>query len=278
MSKHLTLLAAGLIALGGLAGCNKAKENAQEAEEMTCIEFDKGDSLQHFELSALLPTGQDSASTAIRTELLATLQAELQTWHSADESEGGTPMGIDDVKARVEKCYDESHAALVKEKEEYDLPFYAPYEWQFKIDTLGQTDRYIVYSARGYQFTGGAHGGVIGRGCMTFDKADGHVFADWIMDECDPGFLQLVLEGIARYFSEAEEKTVAVDQLSDYLLENPDYVHMPAEAPYPSAEGLVFTYQQYEIAPYAAGMPNFTIGYEQLMPYLTDKAKALLAL
>ena len=68
------------------------------------------------------------------------------------------------------KCYDESHAALVKEKEEYDLPFYAPYyEWQFKIDTLGQTDRYIVYSARGYQFTGGEHE-ALGRGIRCLGR------------------------------------------------------------------------------------------------------------
>ena len=40
----------------------------------------------------------------------------------------------------------------------------------------------------------------------------------------------------------------------------------------------MFTYQQYEIASYAAGMPEFTIPFEDLFPYLTPEAKALVGL
>jgi len=55
-----------------------------------------------------------------------------------------------------------------------------------------------------------------------------------------------------------------------------DIIPFPAFSPYPSKDGLVFVYQQYEIASYAAGMPAFTLPYEVVEPYLTEEAKAIL--
>jgi hypothetical protein len=37
----------------------------------------------------------------------------------------------------------------------------------------------------------------------------------------------------------------------------------------------VFTYQQYEIASYAEGMPSFVVPYPDIEPFLTPEAKAL---
>ena len=256
MNKHITLFAAGLIALGGLTGCNKkTAEKEQGPLELTCIEFSQADSLMNFRLTALLPTGDDEAATAMRDTLMTVVQRELATWYSNENSEMTPLKDTDELEACAETCFNESLAQLKKDKEEYGLPFTAPYEWQFKVDTLGQTDRYI-----------------------TFSKADGQPFAQWFADESDPALQQLMLEGIARYFTENEEQPVTADSLADYLLVNPAEVRLPAEAPVPPAGGLVFTYQQYEIAPYSAGMPNFTLPYEQVKPYLTDGAKALLGL
>ncbi|MEE1222041.1 MAG: hypothetical protein UHL07_00695, partial [Bacteroidaceae bacterium] len=71
MNKHITLFAAGLIALGGLTGCNKkTAEKEQGPLELTCIEFSQADSLMNFQLTALLPTGDDEAATAMRDTLM----------------------------------------------------------------------------------------------------------------------------------------------------------------------------------------------------------------
>jgi len=40
----------------------------------------------------------------------------------------------------------------------------------------------------------------------------------------------------------------------------------------------VLSYQQYEIAPYAAGMPSFVLTYQEVRPYLTKEALQLLHL
>jgi hypothetical protein len=40
-----------------------------------------------------------------------------------------------------------------------------------------------------------------------------------------------------------------------------------------SENGMVFSYQPYEISCFAAGTFHFTIPYERLVPYLTARAK-----
>lgn len=293
MKKQATLLAAGLITLMSIAGCNKTGKNAQSDEttgqeqtggktpkaiKLTEVEYSEESDLLDFELSALLPSGNDAVSTAIRDTLLAGLHWQLAGWFRGGSD---TPKPADDVegvKPYAKKCYTMICDQLKKDKEEYGISFQTPYEWDFKIDTLAETDRYIVFEARGYQYTGGAHGGVMGRGAITFSKTDGKPFTRFFKNPADPGLHSKLLEGIAAYFSTAEEKTVMPEALADYLLVSVDEVTLPAETPCPIDGGLDFTYQQYEIAPYAAGMPRFTLTYDELKPYLTDEAKALLGL
>ena len=43
-------------------------------------------------------------------------------------------------------------------------------------------------------------------------------------------------------------------------------------------QGLTFVYQQYEIAPYAAGLINFDIPYDKVLPLLTKDAASLFAM
>ena len=40
--------------------------------------------------------------------------------------------------------------------------------------------------------------------------------------------------------------------------------------------GVGFIYQQYEIAAYAMGMPNDTIPYERIKPFMTEWSKRLI--
>ena len=53
-------------------------------------------------------------------------------------------------------------------------------------------------------------------------------------------------------------------------------LQLPAWAPYLTEEGMLFSYQQYEIAAYAAGIPAFVISFDQLKPYLTEAGAALI--
>ena len=68
------------------------------------------------------------------------------------------------------------------------------------------------------------------------------------------------------------------DALKDMLISVDDVnrIPLPSAAPSFTKKGLAFIYQQYEIAPYAAGMINFDLPYDKVRPYLTKEAAELI--
>lgn len=67
------------------------------------------------------------------------------------------------------------------------------------------------------------------------------------------------------------------DDLSDTLFEKDlNLLARPSNTPWVKAEGIVFQYGPYEIAPFAAGMPAAVITVKEAMPHLTSLGKALL--
>ena len=72
-----------------------------------------------------------------------------------------------------------------------------------------------------------------------------------------------------------QEGLQAYGEDMDYLFIEDGVFPLPVWEPSLTKEGVSFTYQQYEIAPYAFGMPSFTIPYEKAMEFLTPEAKAL---
>ena len=151
------------------------------------------------------------------------------------------------------------------------------WEYDFGLLKNRETDKYVVFLSEDYVYLGGAHGGITGRGGLTFDKKDGILVAKMIDPASLDAIQPLLRKGLTQYFSENDVE-VTPEELDNYLFLETGVVPLPAWTPYPSEDGLVFTYQQYEIAAYAAGMPNFTIPFADLVPYLTPEAKALLGL
>ncbi len=124
---------------------------------------------------------------------------------------------------------------------------------------------------------GGAHGGVVGKGAIIFDKKDGsHV--EHIVDRGKVADIQpLLIKGIMSYFADAGFP-VEEDKVRDYLSLDGDLIPLPQWEPYPSEKGLVFVYQQYEIASYAAGMPSFTVPFPDAAPFLTPEGINLIGI
>ncbi|MBQ1800320.1 MAG: DUF3298 domain-containing protein, partial [Prevotella sp.] len=80
------------------------------------------------------------------------------------------------------------------------------------------------------------------------------------------------------HFKMFEKQDITDEQLKDMLLidEDVNHIPLPAWAPYLTYQGVAFAYQQYEIAPYAAGIISFIIPYEKIMPYLVPEIKAVI--
>lgn len=169
-----------------------------------------------------------------------------------------------------------------------------PFEYGLRASLEVETTSYVTYLTIGEGFLGGAHGYATSTG-QTFRKSDGKRFGyhtDYnektdkfdIKDQTlfaettSPKLYALIKEGVRSYFLEFEEGVKDDQELKDMLIgvEDINKIPLPSSAPYFTKDGLCFCYQQYEIAPYAAGMINFIIPYDKIRPFLTEEAQDLL--
>lgn len=150
-----------------------------------------------------------------------------------------------------------------------------PFEYSHTIKKTEETGNYITYQSDNYEYMGGAHGISSSTGC-TFRKSDGLRFSyNMLYKTNKPGFRQLIKKGLISYFRANGDTITTDDDLMAILITESDINHLPLpeQAPYLTKGGVVFIYQQYEIAPYSTGMPSFTISYSDILPFLTTEGK-----
>jgi hypothetical protein len=204
-----------------------------------------------------------------------------------------------DIKAALQKIAKKHYNELAnmwKEDRQYreDDGSGMTYSSYQRIFILEESDTYVTYSYNTEGFTGGAHGYATATG-TTISKATGRIIGyesvynkntetfiiknqNLFRSTTSAGLYKLIKEGVKDYFSEFQEHRITDEELADVLQNVPDVNHIPVPqyAPTFSQKGLLFLYQQYEIGPYAVGMPNFCIPYDAVKPYLTDEAAALI--
>jgi hypothetical protein len=141
----------------------------------------------------------------------------------------------------------------------------------FEIEKIYETSKLVTFGVNSsFYYHGAAHPNTT-YNAQTFRKSDGRRFGWEIICEDytladDSTYVPLeskLRAGIAKYFEVANE-----DDLGDMLsIEKSDFSYnfpRPQSIPYLTKDGLNFVYQQYEIAPYAMGMPAVTIPCEEL--------------
>lgn len=199
------------------------------------------------------------------------------------------------VTARVNWQYKEL-SDMWKQSKEEGFGGDMSYSNFINIFVAENAERYVTYMTNSEGFTGGAHG-FASSGGVTFRKSDGKVIGyrteirnsgDDIVTEIkdqtlfrdakSPKLAAVIKEGVRSYFKECMAEVDTDEQLSEQLIEVEDVnrIPLPSNAPLFTKRGLVFAYQQYEIAPYAAGMINFIVAYDKIKPLLTDEAQSLI--
>lgn len=146
------------------------------------------------------------------------------------------------------------------------------YEYTWSITDIYTTDKFVTYGAMNYVYLGGAHGGS-SFAAQVFRLDDGKEFG-WNMFIPDslPRLRNMIKEGLMSQYFEVKTES----ELRDELLINPDTLPLPVSEPYFMPKGVNFDYQQYEIAPYSAGMPSCVLPYRDVRPMLTPEAAELL--
>ena len=291
------ILAIGL-AVAAAAACRPSDGNELKTET-----YNYKESTAHSDLTieAELPLpGQGEATDRIRTALIEVTD-ELLSHIGTYEEDRQFPAfegKSDDTEALLKYYRDKALEAIGRlSQEDYDervasieendgltdeerkeiLADMPGWEYSFSLLKNRETDRYVVFLSEDYVYLGGAHGGIIGRGALTFGKKDGLLLEQVLEPSCLDAIQPLLRKGLTDYFAD-DDLEITPEELDNILFLEAGTIPFPAWTPYPSEDGLVFTYQQYEIAAYAAGMPNFTIPYDDILPYLTPEAKSLLGL
>ena len=249
------------------------QEDAQKDGKLTYkqVEQSKKDKSGEYKIIVDFPTsGNPILVNAIREYISESLgisyagemENNMQGSYSGDLGDGQKMIDYYfDLKYKeFKKAHD-----LMAENMTGDVPTFAS---ETEIHFLYETDKFVTYEMKKYEDMGGAHGGTFISG-MTFRKSDGRR-VEW--DLFTKSMQDVIKKGLKKYFEVNTD-----EELENSLsLENTYLLPLPATPPVFTKEGVLFTYQQYEIAAYAAGLPSFIVPYDEAKSLMNTTGKNLL--
>ena len=249
------------------------QEDAQKDGKLTYkqVEQSKKDKSGEYKIIVDFPTsGNPILVNAIREYISESLgisyagemENNMQGSYSGDLGDG--QKMIDYYFDLKYKEFKNAHDEMT-EHMQGDTPTFAS---ETEIHYLYETDKFVTYEMKKYEDMGGAHGGTFISG-MTFRKSDGRR-VDWEL--FTKSMQDVIKKGLKKYFEVHTD-----EEMEKFLsLENTYLLPLPATPPVFTKEGVLFTYQQYEIAAYAAGLPSFIVPYDEAKSLMNTTGKNLL--
>ncbi len=158
------------------------------------------------------------------------------------------------AKAQMKTDLDEDEKEMLRDME-------IKYECSHKADVTFKGENLTSISFSTYVYTGGAHGGIL-NSAVIFNNKDGKQIGREIFKDTKK-VKSHIIRGLMKYFEVKNKRA-----LSECLLISLDTLSLPVTNPYFNENGLVLSYNQYEIAPYAAGMPTDVITWKECQEYL----------
>lgn len=216
----------------------------------------------HFAISMDYPADTTSALAKAMTEY-------------ASEMLGGTYQGTYDSPHSLMAYY---HTRIIKEwRPDFELYREASSTnpslfWNTRIEKIAETPRFLTIGFTCETYQGGAHGLCLNYG-VTFRKDDcRRIGWEILRNNKGENMQKLIRQGLREYFNVASD-----DDLRPMLFEE-EYLYsapLPQCPPLFIDQGVRFIYNQYEIAPYAAGSPSFVIPYDKLKDEFTVTGQRL---
>ena len=284
MKKTLSIIAALTIA-AAIAGCKNssssdpfatgefltenAKYNCEEKFWLTLTEkYDDQDStdiLVSLDIDWPKETGKNIVSVNAVRDWIKEHLSFLNEYKNVYEG------NMNDADA-ITKFYGDSYKKRFEATDDFPAPALS---FDIQVKKEFENDKCVTYTYLLDQYLGGAHGGRTHYGA-TFRKSDGKIMTNFITnnDSSDEGLNNIIKKGLMKYWEIDNEET-----LYEYTWENAVtkyYAKLPDHSPCFVKDGLLFSYQEYEIAAYAAGAPEFVVPYDEIEKYLTPSAADLL--
>lgn len=172
------------------------------------------------------------------------------------------------MKALLEKMgrkqitVDKAELAEIVAHRGADDKFPLEYATDIRTNVEYEDSNFVTLSCQTYKYMAGAHGSTVSN-AITFSKKDGSRCGwDLLADMDKKEIAGKIKAGLKEYFkitepnsdSKLREMLMGIDD-ADYK----DNFPLPAYPPYLVKDGVAVLYQQYEIAPYSAGMPKCVI-------------------
>lgn len=197
------------------------------------------------------------------------LSASVQEWIS--EQLGSTYQGSFAKGKSMLKYYVDKQMKVL-DAWENGMPGEITYD--VRVRKIYETDLLVTYQYEMEGYFGGAHGARAVQG-VTFRKVDGRRM-DWSIFLPDKSWevRKLITQTIQKDYFEIEDDKEFHDAL--LIGEYEDILPRPQTCPVYVKDGLSIIYQQYEVAPYAAGMPSCVLPYDKVKPLLSVTGQLLL--
>ncbi len=151
--------------------------------------------------------------------------------------------------------------------------------FELTLQSVKYYSRYVTYQELTHEYGGGAHGYYTER-FISYDFVHNQeIDYDYLLqDGSEADVVKILLEEVQK---SPRYKEWNADVKSEVIIK--DSKGCPSgkfKLPQPglSKKGVVFSFQPYSISCFAAGVFHFTIPYERLTPYLTERAKWCLKL
>ncbi len=249
------------------------QEDGQKDGKLTYkkVEQSKNDKSGEYKIVVDFPTGgnpilvnaiREYISESLGISYAGEMENNMQGSYSGDLGDG--QKMIDYYFDLKYKEFKNAHDEMA-EHMQGDTPTFAS---ETEIHYLYETDKFVTYEMKKYEDMGGAHGGTFISG-MTFRKSDGRR-VDWEL--FTKSMQDVIKKGLKKYFEVHTD-----EEMEKFLsLENTYLLPLPATPPVFTKEGVLFTYQQYEIAAYAAGLPSFIVPYDEAKSLMNTTGKNLL--
>ena len=299
----------GILLLLIFASCTNKNAETAELEntcayplEIENYSFADSSKLANIAIKVEIPVAKDSVSQVIRDSITAITSNAIRSFqgiqmedtkpliakYTGDEKDAKSVFDYyskavskmlnsqakEDYDEKV-KYWEEDTTFTDEQRKEFKESI-TPWDYTMEVTKTFEDSIYVVFNDTEYSYLGGAHGGVFGFGAVTFRFSDGSKVNGFLKDNVVKAMQPLLKKGLKEYFNEnADEKITTDKQLMENLQlsdENANLIPLPSWMPCPDdkGKGLVFTYQQYEIACYAVGMPSFVLTWEELKPFLKD--------
>ncbi len=143
-----------------------------------------------------------------------------------------------------------------------------------KIKKTAETTGYVTYSTASEVYLGGAHGSYFYKQ-TNISKRTFLPLAQTVDTTKVMAMQDILKNGVISYLKDTGAENVEKDYKSMLFLPEDGHIPLPVCTPALTKDGVEFVYQQYEIASYAVGLVSFTVPYSEIMPYLSEEAKAL---